>query len=111
MTFRAVLAALVILAVTGCGSPSSPGAGEALGEWEKSDNLLPPINLLLTRGDDRVLARLRLSGVELNGTATFPDGKLRLSFPGRQDVTGEFLSPTELKLLLEGVELLLKKRV
>jgi hypothetical protein len=89
-----------------------PSIDEALGEWEKQDNLLPPINLLLSRDDGRIVARLRLSGVEANGAATITETGLRLVLPGRQDIVGEFISKTQLKLRLDaaGPEFELRKR-
>jgi hypothetical protein len=108
---RKLLTVLLVLGLTGCANPA-PGPDDAVGEWEKVDNLLPPINLLLSKTGDSIVARLRLSGVELHGTATIDDRKLRLSFPDRQDVTGEFTSRNELKLRVNnaGEEFVLKKR-
>jgi hypothetical protein len=112
MSLRTILSILLVLVLTRCGSPAAPTVDEALGEWEKPDSLLPPINLLLTRNGSRVDARLRLSGIEANGIAVFSDRQLRLTFPGRPDVVGEFISKDELKLRLDaaGPEYVLKKR-
>jgi hypothetical protein len=112
MSFRRISAILIALVLVGCGSGVTPSVDEAIGEWEKTDNLLPPIRLVLSKNDGHILARLRLSGVEANGTATVSDGKLRLRFPNRQDIVGEFSSKNELKLRLDasGTEFSLKKR-
>jgi hypothetical protein len=56
---------------------------------------------MLYPGDGRILTRLRLSGVELNGTALVDGAQLRLIFPNRPDATGELLSTSEMNLWLE----------
>jgi hypothetical protein len=83
-----------------------------MGEWEKPDNSLPPINLFLSENEGSIRARLRLSGVEANGTATLTDTTLRLTFPGRRAIIGEFISSRELRLRLDdaGPAFVLKKR-
>ena len=73
---------------------------DALGEWEKEGPSLPPINLLLSRDGARLLARLRLSGIELNGVAKLEDNRLLLDFPTRGPMAGEFTSITSLNLRL-----------
>jgi hypothetical protein len=112
MSFRTISAILLVLVLTSCGSSPAPNADELLGEWEKPDNLLPPINLVLSANNGRIDARLRLSGVEANGTATLLDGHLRLTFPDRRDMVGELISKNELRLRLDaaGSEYVLRKR-
>jgi hypothetical protein len=112
MAFRTILIILLVFALMGCGSSTAPTVDEALGEWEKPDSALPPINLLLSRNEGRIHARLRLSGIEANGTAIFSDKQLRLTFPDRPELVGEFISKDELKLRLDaaGPEFVLKKR-
>jgi len=48
-----------------------------------------------------LLARLRLSGVELNGVARLEDNQLYLDFPNREPMTGEFTSESSLNLGLD----------
>jgi hypothetical protein len=72
---------------------------DIVGQWTKVDKSLPPIDLLLTRDGDIVRARLRLSGSELNGTATVDGSEVTLRFPDRSNpLVGKFLSESELEL-------------
>ena len=101
----------LIIVLGGCGASLTPNPDEVMGEWEKADDLLPPINLVLSKDDHRILARLRLSWVELSGTALVERMTLRLTFPDRPEIFGEFVTTSELKLRFEagGPEFLLKK--
>jgi hypothetical protein len=112
MLSRTLLTFVFVVLLTSCASPVVPNADEVIGEWQKPDDSLPPINLVLSRNEGRILARLRLSGVEANGTASVEGTKLRLTLPGREDMAGEFLSKSELKLRLDtaGPEFVLKRR-
>jgi hypothetical protein len=112
MSFRTISAILLVLVLTSCESSPAPSADDAIGDWEKQDNLLPPINFVLSGNNGRIDARLRLSGVEANGTATLVDGQLRLRFPDRQDVVGQLISKNEMRLRLNGAgpEFVLRKR-
>jgi hypothetical protein len=107
-TLSTVVFAMVL---AGCAKPART-PDSVLGEWEKPDSSLPPINLVLSKDEGEIRARLRLSGVEANGTATVADTALRLTFPGRQEMIGEFISTRELKLRLDaaGPAFLLRKR-
>jgi hypothetical protein len=105
-------AVVFFVVLAGCATSAVPTAEDVIGEWEKADNLLPPINLVLSERGGVILARLRLSGIEANGTATLADSRLRLTLPDRQDAFGEFISKSELKLRLNaaGPDFLLRKR-
>jgi hypothetical protein len=87
------------IAATACIRPFEPSEADVLGEWQKIDDTLPPINLELTRAGEDLQARLRLSGVDLNGTAELDGSQLLLVVPGRTEpLIGEFISSTELRL-------------
>jgi hypothetical protein len=47
------------------------------------------------------MARLRLSGVELNGVPRLEDNQLYLDFPNREPMMGEFTSESRLNLRLD----------
>ena len=74
---------------------------DVLGEWEKQDEFLPPINLILSRDETRLLVRLRLSGVDLRGSATLEDNELRLELPNREPINGVFTSKETLKIRVD----------
>src|SRR5207253_2451535 len=87
MLSRTLPIVALVVVLTNCATPVLPRSDDVIGEWEKQGNFLPPINLVLSRNDGGgILGRLRLSGVEANGTATAADTKLRLSFRGREDI-------------------------
>jgi|SRR5688572_24237412 len=102
---------LIVAFLTSCGD-NAIQPDDVLGEWEKQEDSLPPVNLVLSREGGRLLARLRLSGVELNGTARLEDSQLYLEFPNREPMTGEFTSGSSLNLRLDklGGQFVLKKR-
>ena len=91
---RLVSLLFVLVAASAC-TNKVPTDAEVLGEWEKEDDSLPPVNLLLSKEGSQLKARVRLSGVELNGIATLTENELRLTFQGRDDITGEFESGLE----------------
>jgi hypothetical protein len=76
MSLRTTSAIIFILLLVSCGRSAVLDIDEVLGEWIKPDNSLPPVNLVLAKDDGRVVARLRFSGVEVNGTATLLDKDL-----------------------------------
>lgn len=98
--------------IVACSGSFAPTTDEILGDWQKQDDKLPPISLTLTRQGEVVRARLRLSGVEAHGTATVDRRTLRVALPGRPELTGEFVSSSELTLRFEaaGRAYLLTKR-
>lgn len=98
--------------VLACSGNLAPTTDEVLGEWEKQDDKLPPISLTLARDGGGVRVRLRLSGVEVHGTATVDGRSLRVTLPNRPELVGEFQSRTELTLRFEagGPTYLLAKR-
>jgi len=72
-----------------------------IGEWAKMGSSLPPVNLSITRDGPGLHARLRLSGVEANGTANVDGRRLTLALEGRAEaMVGELVSDTELDLQL-----------
>ena len=100
MLARCLAVSFLITLVAGC-APDVIAPDDVLGEWEKQGESLPPINLVLSRESTRLLARLRLSGVELNGLARLEGNQLYLDFPNRQPITGAFTSKVRLELRLE----------
>lgn len=74
---------------------------DVVGEWEKIEQTLPPIHLRLWLDRDTLRARLRLSGRELHGTATFngTDVQVDLGQPGER-LTGVLVKAGELEVRL-----------
>jgi hypothetical protein len=97
---RNAIVSVALLVGIACVRSAPTRAEDIVGQWDKEDPRLPPISLTLSSDGRATVARLRLSGSELNGTAVVEGARLRLSFPGRPDVVGEFVSTTELKLRL-----------
>jgi heat shock protein HslJ len=75
-----------------------PQLEQVAGEWEKREETLPPIHLTLRVERDTLRARLRLSGSESTGMATFDGRHLRLALDGRPPMRAELVSATELLL-------------
>ncbi len=96
-----VFGIVALAALSACAREWAPRAEQVAGGWEKEEDTLPPIHLLLWLERDTLRARLRLSGSESAGTATVDGTELRLRLAGRPDVlVGEFLSETELRFEL-----------
>ena len=95
-----LIGALALAACNGSSTPNGPTlrVADVVGQWIKVEKSLPPIDLLLSRDGDVVRARLRLSGIEANGTATIDGTQVTLRFPDRVDIVGKFLSESELEL-------------
>ena len=95
-----LVGAILLAACGGSGSPNGPTlrVADVVGHWMKVEKSLPPIDLLLTRDGDVVRARLQLSGVEANGTATVDGNQVTLRFPDRAELIGKFVSESELEL-------------
>ena len=102
--FVVLFGALVLTACSrGTDTPNAPGitlgVTDVVGQWTKVDKSLPPIDLLLTRDGEIVRARLRLSGIEAHGTATFNGRAVTIRFQdGPDPLSGKFLSESELEL-------------
>jgi hypothetical protein len=94
-----VLIGVLVVAVA-CAGRNAPDSVDLIGQWEKQDGGLPPINLTVSVDGDSTVARLRLSGSELNGTAVVDGARVRLDFPDRPAINGQLVSSTELKLRL-----------
>lgn len=107
-----VIVSVAVVLAAACAGPNAPEGAEIIGQWEKADGDLPPISLTLSSDGAVTVARLRLSGSELNGTALVDGARLRLRFPARPEVIGEFVSRFELKLRLDdsGPDYVLTKR-
>jgi hypothetical protein len=74
---------------------------DVLGDWERRESTLPPINLVLSREGTGLAARLRLSGVDLSGRAELHGTKLTFEFPGRtEQPLGELVAKGELQFRL-----------
>ena len=102
-SMRRIALLIGALALAACNSSSPPNGptlrvADVVGQWTKVEQSLPPIDLLLTRDGDIVRARLRLSGIEANGTATVDGTQVRLRFPDRAEIVGKFVSESELEL-------------
>ena len=79
------------------GSPLS--TEEIVGEWRKTENTLPPINLLISSEGVGLRATLRLSGAESRGRVRVEGRHLNVKFDdGRADLDGDFVTKTELDL-------------
>jgi hypothetical protein len=98
---------LVLLLAVSCRavSPDSPAAGTSIvdvrGSWQKMDDRLPPIALDITEGRTALLARLSLSGVQMDGELTGTPQHLVLRFPssaGERTMTATVVSLTEMRL-------------
>lgn len=101
--------ALVLLLAVACRavSPESSAAQASIadvrGSWQKLDERLPPIALDVTEAGTALHARLRLSGVQLDGELTGTPRQLVLRFPGSsgaQTMTATLVSLTEMRLQL-----------
>ena len=101
---RSIVAGFSIIAAlsAGCNDTAAPvTTANIVGEWVKMDPSLPPVNLSITRDGSGLHARLRLSGVEANGTATVDGRRLTLALQGHAEaMVGEVVSDTELDLQL-----------
>jgi hypothetical protein len=101
---RSIVTGFAIIAAlsAGCNDTAGPvTTANVVGEWAKIDNSLPPVNLSITRDGSGLHARLRLSGVEANGTANIEGRRLTLSLQGRAEaMLGDVVSGTELDLQL-----------
>jgi len=101
---RSIVTGFTVIAAlsAGCNDTAGPiTTVNIVGEWAKMDNSLPPVNLSITRDGSGLRARLRLSGVEANGTATVDGRRLTLALQGRAEaMLGEVVSDTELDLQL-----------
>jgi hypothetical protein len=106
-TLRSAVATLALLLAASCRavSPESPATVASIvdvrGSWQKMDDRLPPISLDITEAGSTMHARLRLSGVELNGELTGAPQALVLRFPstaGERTMTATVVSLTEMRL-------------
>jgi len=101
---RSIVTGFTVIAAlsAGCSDPAAPVTpANIVGEWWKVDDALPSVNLSITRDGSRLHARLRLSGVEANGTATVDGRRLTLALQGRAEpMLGEVVSDTQLDLQL-----------
>lgn len=106
---RRAASALVLLLAVACRavSPESPAAQasivDARGSWQKMDDRLPPIALDVTDAGTTLHARLRLSGVQLDGELTGTPQQLLLRFPdgsGTRTMTATLVSLAEMRLQL-----------
>src|SRR5688572_30070080 len=96
---RRLSVVVLYMVALACNRPFEPVAADVIGQWQKREDTLPPIHLELTSSGNGLAARLRLSGVELNGSAQLDGNQLLLVMPGRvEPMIGEFLSSTELRL-------------
>ena len=74
---------------------------DVVGEWEKIEQTLPPIHLRLWLDRDTLRARLRLSGRESHGTATFDGANLQVDLGQRGGrLTGVPVKADELEVRL-----------
>ena len=107
---RWFLMVILVAVMTSC-ADNGITEDEVLGEWEKQGDSLPPIHLVLSKDRTRMLARLRLSGVDLSGNAILEGAQLRLILAGREPMIGQFVSMSTLKLRLGDRDFLLTKSV
>jgi hypothetical protein len=105
------LSAALLFGCAGAGSRTT--ASSVIGEWEKQEQTLPPINLSITGDSSALRARLRLSGTERFGTATLDGSNLLLKFDrDTQQVRAELRSPTEMRIVfgVNGLSFVLRKQ-
>ena len=104
---RDATTAFVLLLAVSCRavSPESPASVSSIvdvkGSWQKMDDRLPPIELDVTEAGTAMRARLRLSGVQLDGELTRTPQALVLRFPsaeGDRTMTATVVSLTEMRL-------------
>ena len=109
-TLRGATTTLALLLAVACRavSPESPAAMASIvdvrGSWQKMDDRLPPISLDVTEAGTTMRARLRLSGVQLDGELTGTPQSLVLRFPsaeGERTMTATVVSLTEMRLRME----------
>ena len=106
-TLRGASTTLGLLLALSCRavSPESPATVASIvdvrGSWEKMDDRLPPISLDVTEVGATMSARLRLSGVQMDGELTGTPQALLLRFPsaeGERTMTATVVSLTEMRL-------------
>lgn len=106
-TLRGAMTTFVLLLAISCRavSPESPATVVSMvdvrGNWQKLDDRLPPISLDITEAGTTMRARLRLSGVQLDGELTGTPRALVLRFPsavGERTMTATVVSLTEMRL-------------
>ena len=106
-TLRGAVTTLVLLLAVSCRavSPESPATVASIvdvrGSWQKMDDRLPPISLDITEAGTTMHARLRLSGVQMDGELTGTPRALVLRFPstaGERTMTATVVSLTEMRL-------------
>ena len=106
-TLRGVMTTLVLLLAVSCRAvaPESPATVTSIvdvrGSWQKMDDRLPPISLDITGGGAEMRARLRLSGVQMDGELTGTPEALVLRFPGtvgERTMTATVVSLAEMRL-------------
>ncbi len=82
-------------------APARARREDVVGEWEKVEQTLPPVHLRLWLDRDILRARLRLSGRELHGTATFNGTDLQVDLGQRGErLTGVLVKEGELEVRL-----------
>jgi hypothetical protein len=95
---------LLVLSLTlgiACAGSTAPRVDDLVGEWQKEDKALPPINLIVTRSGSDLRARLRLSGTDRNGSVALDGTHLRVTLDGTpESLTGELVSSLDLDLKL-----------
>jgi hypothetical protein len=97
---RSCLLFVLLIVLSSCVKTPAPVSDDILGEWEKQDELLPPITLVLSREGTTIFGRLRLSGRESHGIALVEGERFRLKLAGQQEVSGQLVSQYELRLHL-----------
>lgn len=107
-TLRGAVTTLHLLVAASCRAvtPEAPATVASIvdvrGSWQKIDDRLPPISLDVTEAGTTMRARLRLSGVELDGELTGTPQALLLRFPsaagGERTMTATVVSLTEMRL-------------
>jgi hypothetical protein len=98
----AFVVAVVATAVASCMAADTIRPTDVLGEWSRPGDSFPPVNLTLSDSGSGLRARLRLSGTETHGSATIEGHQLRLALDGRPEMSGEWVSKTELRLHFGG---------
>ena len=108
MLFRAKqpsISLCVAVATLSCARPTPTiRPMDVAGSWARPGDAFPPVNLTLTDSGQSLLARLQLSGTDARGRAVLDGNRLRVTLDERPgEITGEFISATELRLQFHSV--------
>jgi hypothetical protein len=100
LAIRSGIIAAVFMLIA-CGRGTDPDSSALIGEWEKLERSMPPVNLLITRDGEVLRGRMRLSGTESHCTITIDGTRITLHFANDATIDGDLLSSKELRLNMD----------